>query len=864
MSAIIDMLTDVAGRFSDKPAFVYGDDDGFHPISYRRFHLAAAGISTDLESGGCRPGDCIALLADNGPKWCAAYMGIHGAGCTAVPLDAQYSTAEVENILGFVKPVAVLADRTHQSLIPDGIKIIDIHGVYERPKEDAAFPAVDLPAGAPMSIIFTSGTTGDPKGVMLSPDNFMSNVTGLLACRGLFSERDVPLAILPLHHVYGFVCTFLAPVLVGCTTVFPRSIGGPDIAEAIRENDVTLLVGVPQVLGLFYRKIYDAVAASPFWKRLLFGLLRAVTRSCRKYLRINPGRLLFRTVHRNFPRLRYIASGGARLDPEIFHGLSDVGFSIIEAYGLTETSPIACLNDPMQPVAGSVGGPMLGVRVRIDAPEDGLEQGEVLIQGPNVMMGYFNRKEATDRVIVDGWFHTGDLGYLDRKGRLILTGRKKEIIVLPNGKNIYPEELEKLYAESDRIREVCVLTLGVEGREKLAVAVHPNMDYFRKMKAGSISQDIKYDIETVAGRLPSYQRVTRIEIVDQELPRTRLGKLKRFQIQEMIEGRENLRGAAGPEEKTTEDPFLRFIMETTGVSFVPHPDDNLETDIGLDSLTKLELFAAVEKTYGIRIAPEQAGAIITVAHLKVMVGDAAARTAEGGFDLLLEMKRKPEVPMARQVDVGAGILGGSLRCFAHVTLYLFLKIIMGARIRGLEHLPKKGPFIVAPNHVSYFDAVMMYGMLPYRVTRRMFSLSIPEIFGRFPLKMLRRPGRIIMTGTHDTMVSSMQYSYAVLKDGQPMCIFPEGRRSASGRLDRPKAGVFQLAKECGAPLVPVYLKGMNYLFSRTRPGFHFARIEAEILPSLSLKDPEEMMTDWQNALTPLNDQEYSASGEEPV
>jgi long-chain acyl-CoA synthetase len=504
---------------------------------------------------------------------------------------------------------------------------------------------------------------------------------------------------------------------------------------------------------------------------------------------------------------------------------------------------------------------MLGVRVRIDVPEGGFEQGEVCIQGPNVMMGYFQRKEATDRAVVNGWFRTGDLGYLDPGGRLFLTGRKKEVIVLPNGKNIYPEELEKIYAESDRVREVCVLTLGREGREKLAVAVHPNMDYFRKMKAGSISQDIKYDIETAAGRLPSYQRVTRIEIIDRELPRTRLGKLKRFQIREAIATRVNALNDSVPEEQTTDDTFLRFLMDKTGISFVPHPDHNLETDMGLDSLAKLELFAAVDRIYGIRITPEQAGEIITVGHLRNMVGDAAAGSSDGGFDLVKEMKRAPETPMEEQVDVGAGLFGGCLRCFAHVTLFLFLKMFMGAKIRGLEHLPGKGPFIVAGNHVSYFDALMMYGMLPYRMTRRMFSISIPEIFGRFPLRMLRRPGRIIMTGTHDTMVSSMQYAYAALKAGSPMCIFPEGRRSVSGRIDRPKAGVFQLAKECGAPLVPVYLKGMNNLYSRSRPGFHFARLEAQILPPLPLKaDPEAMMADWYTALAPLNEQEFQSSG----
>jgi long-chain acyl-CoA synthetase len=854
MSIISDRLEAVVGRFPDKPLFVHREDDGFKAISYRLFLETAWGIAQDLGRGGLQPGERVALLADYGPNWCAAYMGIHLAGMTVVPLDAQYSKGEIENIIGFVGPVAVFTDASHRSLIPGGnFRVADLSDVYGTFGVDTNFVPRALPEDAPMSVIFTSGTTGDPKGVMLSPENFMSNVDGLEQCPGLVSEKDVALAILPLHHVYGFTCTFLAPALIGCTVVFPRSIAGPDITEALKETGITLLVGVPQLLNLFHKKIFDAASAGSFARRSMFGLFRKVTRGCRKYLDVNPGRILFRPVHRNFPNLRHIASGGARLEPEVFHGLTDVGFSIVEAYGLTETSPIACLNNPKHPVAGSVGPAMAGVNIRIDAPEQGLDQGEVCIRGPNVMMGYFQREAETAKAVVDGWFHSGDLGYVDACGNIFLTGRKKEVIVLPNGKNIYPEELEKIYAASQRVGEVCVLPLGEKGKEKLAAAVHPNMEYFKRMKAGSIYQDIKYDIETVAGRLPSYQRVTRIEIIDQELPRTRLGKLKRFRIQEMIESREKSREQShddsGFEAQEAEDPFLRFIMTETGIGFVPRPDHNLETDVGLDSLAKLELFSAVEKSFGVRITPEQAGLIVTVEHLRAVVGDAAAGGFSDRFDLMTEMKRSPERPMKQAVDVGSGIIGGVLRLFAHFFLFLFLKIFMGAKIKGRRNLPGAGAFIIAGNHVSYFDALMVYGMFPYRVTRRMFSLSIPEIFGHFPLNLLRKPGRIIMTGTHDTMISSMQYSYTALKGGAPMCIFPEGKRSVDGRLDRPKPGVFQLAKECGAPLVPVYLKGMNNLFSRTRPGFRFTRLEAEILPPLALKDdPEEMMRDWFEAL----------------
>ena len=214
---------------------------------------------------------------------------------------------------------------------------------------------------------------------MLSEANFMSNVAFLREYRHLISSRDIVLSILPLHHVYGFTCTFLTPLLVGATTVFPGSISGADIAAALREQKVTILVAVPQILALFHKKIYDTVAKSPFLVRTIFVTFRDITHWSRKLLRINPGRVLFRKIHAGFPALRFLTSGGARLD-EILTGMRDVGFTVVEAYGLTETSPIACLNDPDRPVAGSVGKAMAGVEVKIEEAEGDFDQGEICIK----------------------------------------------------------------------------------------------------------------------------------------------------------------------------------------------------------------------------------------------------------------------------------------------------------------------------------------------------------------------------------------------------------------------------------------------------------------------------------------------------
>lgn len=857
MSIIIETLSNICNSYGDKAAFTYVGEDGFSDITYNTYLKAVSGIQKRLRRVGCTPGDRVVLLADYSPKWCAAYMGIHASGCTAIPMDAQYNAREVANIINFTEPAAVLTDASHAETLPNTCpETIMIDTVYEDISADAVFELGEFPDGTPMSIIFTSGTTGDPKGVMLSPENFMSNVNFIREFNRLITHKDVILSVLPLHHVYGFTGTFLAPVLNGATTVFPKTISGPDIVDAVQKTGVTFIVAVPQILTLFHKKIFTTVEDSSFLIRDIFRTMKDITRFSRKF-GINPGRLLFRKVHRMFPCLRFFTSGGARLEPQILKDLHDIGFNIIEAYGLTETSPIACVNHPTKPMPGSVGKPIANVEIKIEKTESGFEQGEVCIKGPNVMMGYYNRKEATDKAIIDGWFHSGDIGYQDKNGNVFLTGRAKEIIILPNGKNIYPEELEKLYMRTERIAEVCVLPLGEKGKEKLTAAVHPNMDYFRKMGKSSIFQEVKYGIENTANDLPSYQRVTRIEIIDREFPRTRLGKLKRFKIKEWIENRETSKEEQKVKNTTTEDPFLQFLMSELKLDFVPDKHHNLETDLGLDSLAKIELFAGVEITYGTKIKPEQAGEIISVGHLHAVIGDAAANGRSGGFNIAEEMKSNPDVPLNRHVSEGFGVFGGMFRFFIHFVLWIFLKVFFKTQVKGIENLPKNGQFIIAGNHVSYCDALIIYGMMPYRVTRGMYSMSIPEIFEQFPLNLIRSLMRVIMTGTHDTMIKSMQYSYQVLKGGSPMCIFPEGKRSVDGKLDIAKPGVFHLSKECNAPLVPVYLSGVNNVYSRKNPGFHLTKFTAEVLPPIKVTENiQEMIDAWYDSLKPLNEKEY--------
>ncbi len=841
MPGLIERIQQQAQAEPSKPAFVYDPGDGAVEITYAAFMQQAQAAAQQLRDRGGQPGDRVVLFAGNSPRWCTAYLAIHMAGMTVVPLDAGYTEREVGAICTFVEPAAAICDAEHDPLLPACVSTRIGLDEWAYDAEATAFEPVPLADGQPLSIIFTSGTTGDPKGVMLSERNILSNVEAVVDA-GFVRHRDRPLLMLPLHHVYACTVTFLSPLCAGGTLVFPKSIKGEDIGAAIREQGVTIFPTVPQVLGMFRKRMYDTIQSQPFFKRLAFSWLARLNRCCRA-VGINTNRVLLRSVHKNFPKLRFFAAGGARLEPDVFHDLQRLGFKIVEAYGLTETSPLVTMNTPKRQVAGAVGQAIPGVEVRIDPSDPSREAGEVCVRGPNVMMGYYKNPDATAKVIKDGWFHTGDLGYLDEKGNLFLTGRAKEIIVLPSGKNIYPEELEKHYAQPEAIEEVCVLSLPAkDGQgENLTAVVYPNMAYFRRYKAGNLLQDVKYVIENVALQLPSYQRVTRVELASEPFPRTRLSKLKRFQVRKELEQR--LAGAAPqessePEATETDDPLLQFVMDAAELTTVPDPKSNLETDLGLDSLSKLELLSAFEKQFGVKIGDDDATEIMAIEHLRRFLPEgAAAASGAAGADAAESLLAEPDIPLEEHVDTGHGWWGEWQRLAGYCFGRLMLKLLFKVEITGEDNIPAEGPFIVAANHTSYFDAVVAYAGMPWRVARRMYSLSLPQIFGAFPLSLLRRRGRIIMTGTHDTTLRSMQYCAKVLEMGEPMCIFPEGMRSADGLVGQPKRGVGILAHERGAPLLPVFISGANNLLSRTHPGFRLTKIKIDILPPIDASLP---------------------------
>ena len=533
MALLLEMISAAVARHPEKPAVIQLSTEKPEEVSYGGLYAGACRTAQSLSRMGLAPGARVVLMGGNSPQWAAACVGIHMAGFTVSGLDPEITDEVLGNILPFLEPQAAVCDSSLTGRFKNSIpNIIELESIDLTPAQ-LEFKAKPIAGNQPFSIVFTSGSTSTPKGVMLSEKNLLHNIEILSVTGELMRPTDRLLNLLPLYHVYAFTVTLLTPLCVGATVIYPRSLKGKDIMNAARDQQCTIILVVPRVLQAIHQRICSAVKEKSLLKRALFRLLLKIG-SLGTGRGFRPGRFLLRQVHRDLRHLRFFASGGARLDPDLHRELAAAGFRILEAYGLSETSPIVSLNTPKRPIPGSVGKAAAGVEIKIERTDPALDDGEVMVRGPNVMMGYFRNPEATGEAIVDGWFRTGDLGRLDEHGNLFLTGRSKEVIVMSSGKNIYPDEIEKIYSKSKLIEEVCICRLEKETREQLTAVVVPSSEARQGRSSASMYENIKSDIKNLNAVLPSYQRVNRVIIAGEPFPRTRLGKLKRYQIQESI------------------------------------------------------------------------------------------------------------------------------------------------------------------------------------------------------------------------------------------------------------------------------------------------------------------------------------------
>lgn len=824
MSAIFERFTEIAERFPDLVALQMKEEAGPKKLIYRELFRKAIAISSNLSSLGIKGGDSIAIFSENCPEWCAAYLGIVSIGAVAVPLDFQYTKEEVANLLKDSGSKAIFTSKTLFTVVQEAtrgleVKIIRLDELApEKPHLSLlAKDGKEVIADDPASLLYTSGTTGTPKGVMLSHRNLISNADAIIST-GIINHEDHVLGILPLHHTYPFMTCFLAPLLVGGKVTFLNSLKGPDIVKTIRDDGVSVLVGVPQLYSMMRKAIKSKIESLTGVRRLIAMAMFNVSRTTRKRAGINIGKIIFRKVHREFGRrLRFFASGGACLDPAIKTDMEGFGFTLLEGYGLTETSPVVTFNLPGKDKTGSVGTAINHVEVRIEKP-DSSGVGEVIVKGPNVMKGYFKRLDMTAGVIKDGWFHTGDLGYKDQEGYLFITGRSKEVIVLSSGKNIYPEDVEAHYLQSPYIKEICVIGIpdpslpgSFEGIKSL---VFPNYETLAADRIVNVGDWIKWQIEKLSATLPAYKRVSGFSILKEPLPRTHLGKIRRFMVKE-----------TGLEVVSEERPVSdedQMIMETDSAKMVLRAlssltdkkisiNSNLELDLGIDSLGRIELMVSLENETGMIFPQTFSSDVATVRDVILKISE-----YERGKSTIVGLKKPiswseivglpPSEELIRRINIQQGFAGRLTLSISLWVLSLVFRFFLRLEVVGMENVPKEGACILTPNHVSFIDGFVVGAAIRKRLPG-LYAVGFRGLFHGPLTSRLAKWSHIISIDADQGLSESLQASSYVLKEGVALIVFPEGGRSVDGRILPFKKGVGILAGELNVPLVPTYIDG---------------------------------------------------------
>lgn len=834
-SRIFKEFADSVKKHSVSPAISFSRGKENLKITYEELLSKALKLGDLLYAKGIRRQDKVALLLGSQPEWPVSFFAVQYAGAVAVPIDIKLAPTEILQLVEHSRSKIILCSEKVYSRIKEEVKdlkntevfLVDSADFLKNIKAESAnlLDKEPFPEDEPAAIFYTSGTTDLPKGVMLSQKNILSNVYSFRKVN-LTRQNDVFISLLPLHHTYSFMVTCLYPLLEGLQICYPLSLNSEDLLSCMKRNRVSMFVAVPQVYLLLDRVIKEKLHKIPSGARLIIDVAAETLWWLRKVFKINLSRLLFFKIHRNFGgKLRLMITGGAKLEPQVILDFFKWGFTVMEGYGLTETSPVVAFNLPQHYSIGSVGRPIPGVSIRIENP-DVRGMGEVAIKGANVMLGYFNNPDETAKVIKGEWFHSQDLGYLDKKGYLHILGRQDEVITLASGKKINPEDIERLYSESPYVKEVCVFAAEAEGFlhevKKLMAVVVPDEERFKRSGVVNIEEKIRWELGNISQRISEYKRIKGFVISTQPLPRTQLGKLMRHRISpELLSG---IASAPSVEKISSGDDSLLISSEICrkGMQYLSdrfkrkvNLEDHLELDLGLDSLGRVELLLELQEVLNIQVPEDTMTELFYATTVRELL--------EKSKSFLPQEKKEEE---KKEEDVWKGMLSQDpgedvlklirlqptkMDRFMLVFLGTFFRILFSTvfllKVRGKENLPEKGPFIIFANHTSYFDGFIVSLSITPGLLINAFFVGFREFFLHPLSRWSVKTARLIPIDITYNLTKALQACSYLLKHGKILCYFPEGQRSPTGEIIVFKKGFGILAKELDMPMIPMYIDG---------------------------------------------------------
>ena len=794
-NSLLDVFRDLVANRGE--FLVYDDGYRRHGYTYQEVGRAARGFAVQLAATDLTPGDKVIFWGENRPEWLACYWGCLIAGLVAVPIDYRSSPAFVSRVRRLVDAPLVLTGEE----VPAGSADLTLDGAARW-----AFADLDWHADGPMpdiqparddivQIIFTSGATAEPKGVIIRHANILANTVPVereIAKYRRYARPFHPirfLDLLPLSHLFGQSMATSIPPMLGGTVIFSRSFNPHDIVRLVKTQRVSVLVSVPKMLDVLREHVVTAFPESA----------EAPTPGASV-----PARWWrYRRVHAAFG-LKFWAFvvGAAPLPADLEEFWRRMGFGVIQGYGLTETAPIVTLNHPFRTSLGSVGKPIEGVEIRIAG------DGEVLVRGENVTSGYFGQTaSAFDE---DGWLHTGDIGERDEQGRLFIRGRKKELIVTPEGLNVFPEDVEGVLDALPGVRESAVVGAG-DGREERVHAV-------LVLEPGTDRDDV---IRAANHTLADHQRVRTSSVwPGGELPRTGgTRKLKRAAVREWVAS-----GVPPPEQPAGGDMSALLARFTPGRDV---GDATTIEELGLSSLERVELMVALEDRFKTRIDEARfadAGSVSDLRALVAAVPSAASRDEPVDFPV---WNRTWPVRVLRRLSLATWILP-------------LVRVFAWPRVEGLEHLAAlDGPVVFAANHQSHFDVPLILSAMPGHIRARVAPAMAKEFFHAhfFPQTHTRREW---LTNTVNYYLAAcyfnafplpqreagarqtLRYIGELTGEGWSVLIFPEGARAATGAIKPFQDGIGMIGARLDLPVVPVRLDGVDRILPvdarMARPG----------------------------------------------
>ena len=740
------------------------------------------------------------IIMENRPEWIYSFFTIWDKNSAAIAIDAQSSPKEILYVLEDSNPdIIMCSNETEKNILEaisnyslkNNIKVLNVDNFKiddEKMKKiaNSEFELRNPEGNQTAAMLYTSGTTGSPKGVMLTYNNLMTEMEGIYE-KGIFDHRDQILAILPFHHVLPLTATVLLMLRYQTSIVFVRKIASKEIFEALEKNRVTALIGVPRVFKLFYDGIKQQIDAK-FITRAIFKIMS-------KSKSIPLKRKVFSKVHKKFGgHLDFIVAGGAKLDPEIARFYETLGIYSLEGYGLTETSPVIAVNSKNERKIGTIGKKLYNVDVKI-------ENEELWVKGPIVMKGYYNKPEKTAEVMTeDGWFKTGDLAKIDEEGYITIIGRRNSMIVLSNGKNIDPETLEnRLIAKSDKL----IKEAGIFNHQnKLAAIIIPDLLECRKRNINNVKTYIKNIVEDYNLSAHNYEKVLDYKVFEEELPKTRVGKLRRFMLPNLYEQNVVKKAKVAEPDNEVYKILKEYVKKAKGIE--PQPEENLELEIGMDSLDIVEFFAYIENNFGLQLDEEKFAEMPNLKLLSEYINEKAVKIENN------EINWKQIIEEAKPIkdDKNRWITK-----FLKVFLDVIIKVYFRIQRNGREKLDPK-PKIYVSNHQSFIDPLILGSLLPKSILYNTIFLAIDWYFKKFPLKLLVSNGNVILIDINKNIRKSVEEIVGYLKSGKNVLIFPEGARTKDGKVAEFKKVFAIISKELGIDVQCLGIKGGFEAYSR--------------------------------------------------